>query len=181
MKSQPVQTVAPATEPVDLAEMKAWLRVTHALEDALIQSLMGSAVAHLDGWTGVLGRAIMTQTWKEEFSAHGFLRLALPDVVSVVVTAKDADGNALTVTTADLGSDAAGWFVETEGDGATDVVIVTYVCALPAAQLDAARLVIKLLVAHWFRNREAVVVGTNASDLPMAVTALIRALAWVQF
>lgn len=30
-----------------------------------------------------------------------------------------------------------------------------------------------LLIAHWYENREAVVVGDTASSLPMAVDALI--------
>jgi uncharacterized phage protein (predicted DNA packaging) len=30
-----------------------------------------------------------------------------------------------------------------------------------------------LLIGHWFENRESVVIGTNTSELPMAVQALI--------
>jgi hypothetical protein len=32
---------------------------------------------------------------------------------------------------------------------------------------------IKLLVAHWFRNRETVLVGTVSSELSKAVDALV--------
>src|SRR5690554_3005952 len=31
-----------------------------------------------------------------------------------------------------------------------------------------------LLISHWFENREAVVIGTITSELPMAVDALIK-------
>tara|TARA_R110000787_G_scaffold56398_2_gene129667 strand:- start:134 stop:712 length:579 start_codon:yes stop_codon:yes gene_type:complete len=35
---------------------------------------------------------------------------------------------------------------------------------------------IKLMVAHWFENREAVVVGMAVNELPMAVQSIIRSL-----
>jgi hypothetical protein len=36
-----------------------------------------------------------------------------------------------------------------------------------------AKHAIKLLVAHWFRNREAVLVGTISKDMEKAVDALL--------
>lgn len=39
---------------------------------------------------------------------------------------------------------------------------------------------IKLLVAHWFANREAVIIGTISSDLPLAVKTIVNSLKnWV--
>jgi uncharacterized phiE125 gp8 family phage protein len=34
---------------------------------------------------------------------------------------------------------------------------------------------VKLLVGHWFENREGVVVGTTASDVPMSIQMLVGA------
>lgn len=41
----------------------------------------------------------------------------------------------------------------------------------------AARMAVLLLGAHWYRNRETVVVGTISSELPMSVEYLITPIA----
>lgn len=50
----------PAEEPVTLAETKAYLDVTDAGDDALISSMITSARAGCESFTG---RALVTQTW----------------------------------------------------------------------------------------------------------------------
>lgn len=54
----------PATPPVSLEEAKLHLRVDTADDDTLIEGLIDAAVAHLDGYSGVLGRAMIAQTWE---------------------------------------------------------------------------------------------------------------------
>src|SRR5690606_12599307 len=82
----PVRTVAPATMPVSLAEAKAHLRVDHDDQDDLITAQIKAATAYLDGWSGILGRALVTQTWRQDFAGFGD-RLPLP---LVPVTAIDS-------------------------------------------------------------------------------------------
>jgi hypothetical protein len=41
---------------------------------------------------------------------------------------------------------------------------------------NKANQAIKLMVANWFENREAVVVGTSASELPLAVDLIVKSL-----
>jgi uncharacterized phiE125 gp8 family phage protein len=65
---KPIRTVAPASTPVSLSEAKAHLRVTSSAEDAVIQMYLDAAVSYLDGWAGVLGRCMVTQTWAQTFS-----------------------------------------------------------------------------------------------------------------
>jgi uncharacterized phiE125 gp8 family phage protein len=60
----PVLVTPPVAAPVSLAEAKAHLRVDFDDEDALISGLIDAATQHLDGWSGVLGRALMPQTWE---------------------------------------------------------------------------------------------------------------------
>lgn len=45
------------------------------------------------------------------------------------------------------------------------------------ADLPAAKVAVLLLAGHWYRNREAVTVGTAGSDLPMGVKLLLNPLA----
>lgn len=49
--------------------------------------------------------------------------------------------------------------------------------AIPDADVPAANAAVLLLVGHFYRNREAVVVGVPAVDLPMAVEWLLDPIA----
>jgi hypothetical protein len=77
-------SVAPTTTPVSLAEAKAHANITSDDEDANLQAYLDAAVGHLDGYAGILGRALMTQTWVlslERFpSAFPYGHLADPSV-----------------------------------------------------------------------------------------------------
>ncbi|MEK8122401.1 hypothetical protein WOB59_04725 [Methylocystis sp. IM4] len=58
---RPVLIGAPATEPVSLTEMKAWLREDGSEEDQLIQALVVSARMTLEAYTR---RFFVTQSWR---------------------------------------------------------------------------------------------------------------------
>lgn len=155
----PVRTKAPTTPVVSLADLKAHLRVDHSAEDTLITSYEAAAVAHLDGYRGMLGRCIAEQEWTVTFGEAGKHRLPLPDVISVTASAGSAT----------LSHDHLGSIVEL-----SEPASVVMTCKLPPDALDAVKMAIKLLVGHWYANREAVVTGTIATTLPLAFDALIR-------
>ncbi|KAB2787784.1 hypothetical protein F9K97_07545 [Brucella anthropi] len=82
----PVRTVAPATTPISLAEAKAHLRVEHDDQDALITAQIEAATSLLDGHVGILGRALVTQTWQQDLAGFA-ARMPLPlSPVSAVVS-----------------------------------------------------------------------------------------------
>jgi uncharacterized phiE125 gp8 family phage protein len=185
---KPRRTVAPAEPLLSLAEVKAHVRVDHDDEDDLISSLIAAATDHLDGRAGVLGRALVTQTWVQEWS--GFpacrrIRLPLPDVQSVTISYIDADGAEQTFPASDyhlthdarsglaILDDAASW---PSADDQPDAVTVTMVAgfgdreAVPAA----IRIAAMILVATWYASREAVVTGATASVTPISVDRLIQ-------
>jgi len=58
-----VRTVAPTAYPVSLVEAKSHMNVFHTDTDAKIDQFIAAVTQRLDGWEGVLGRAIMPQTW----------------------------------------------------------------------------------------------------------------------
>jgi uncharacterized phiE125 gp8 family phage protein len=179
----PVRTVAPTSEPISLVEAKAHLRIDSTDEDDLIGALISAATAHLDGYSGILGRALITQTWRQDFPAlEEPLRLPLRPVASVSsVTYYDADNASQTLanTVYGLFSDALGAYVALK-PGQTfptaydrrDAVSVTFICGESAAPAPIKQAAL-LLIGHWYVNREAVVIS-GAVELPMAVAALLR-------
>lgn len=164
---------APTLPVLSASDLRDHLRITDASEDGYVATLAAAAVAHLDGWGGVLGRAIMPQTWREEFDGWGSLKLSLPDVSAVSVTYEDSLGAEQPATSATLRKCGAAWVVEADGPE-TERVFVNMTCALPASRLPAVQAIVKLLVAHWYLNREAV--GEAMQDVPMSADALITAL-----
>lgn len=111
----PVRTIAPVNMPVSLAEAKAHLRVDHDDQDDLITAQIKAATAYLDGYAGILGRALVTQTWRQDFA--GFAdRLALPvsPVIAIVSVSYFDGGNVMQTLDAsiyDLFADARGVYL----------------------------------------------------------------------
>ena len=67
-------TTPPQTEPISVAEAKALGRIDQRDEDDLIASLIRAARLELDGPSGWLGRALITQQWTwtmDRFPAPG--------------------------------------------------------------------------------------------------------------
>lgn len=160
----PTLITAPSADVVSLADLKAHLRVTHLAEDTLIASLGAAATAYLDGWTGILGRCIMPQTWQITADS-GEVSLPFPDVTTA--SAAYAAGAAALVP--EIGP--CGPVVTlTEG------CVVTFTCAMPAHLLPAVQMAVKLLVGHWYQNREAA--GPSIQEAPLAVAAIVDAMRW---
>lgn len=172
MRGEPVLVAPPRDQVVLLSDLKLHLRVGDGdpEEDALISGLCDAATNWLDGWSGVLGRAIMLQTWRQDFDGPGPHPLALPDVVSVSAT---AGGEPV-----ELQSEVEGVKTWIQAPGAGGRLRVTYSCGLPEHRLPAVQTIVKLLVGHWYLNREAVVTGPAPATLPMAVEALAAPLRW---
>ncbi len=162
----PILVTAPTLQPVTLAEAKAHCRVDGVDDDDVIGAMVAAAVGHLDGWTGVLGRCIMPQTWKVSALA-GDVVLPMPDVTAVSA-GYVAGASALTVTPSALGP------VVTVADDCD----VTFTCAMPAHLLATAKQAVLLLVGHWYANREGAVTGTITAELPLAVDALVSQMRW---
>ncbi len=195
----PVLITPASTLPVSLNEAKLHLRVAfpkedgtfdETPEDGLINGLILGAVSHLDGWTGILGRCICEQTWRVSFDRFcRELPLPLGPVMSIVsVTWRNADGETSTVSDGEYltQTDAAGneRLVFRSGfDIPTDLhdqsaVTVTYKAGYPVSDGKptapaAIKVAILLMVGHWYENRETVVTGTIATELPFAANALL--------
>ena len=186
----PVRTIGPTAELISLADAKAQCRVTHSSEDGLIAELVAAATGWLDGYSGQLGQALIEQTWSQSFScfpADRCLRLALgPLRGTPAVTYYDSAGQAQSFTGFVAVSDVLGPKLVLGAQSSwpsvedrPDAVTVTWQCgfgttaaSVPVPIIRAA----KLLISHWYQNREAAITGTIVTELPLAVQALIRPL-----
>lgn len=184
---RPVRTIAPAADLISLPDAKAHLRVDGTDEDALITSLIGAVTAQLDGHSGILGRCLVNQTWRQDFAGfENRLRLPFPDASSVTVAYFDAANAEQTVAASNyqLLEDEAGSYIEFLSSYAApavyayraDPVRVTIVAgfgasasAVPGSIVAAA----KLMIGHLYLNREAVNVGNIVTDLQMGASALL--------
>lgn len=109
---RPVLITPAESAPVSLAEAKAHLRVDHTDDDVLIEGLIRAATEHFDGWTGILGRCLVDQTWRQDFDDFAReLCLPLGPVITISgVTWRNTAGQVATVpgSAYDLRTDAGG-------------------------------------------------------------------------
>lgn len=86
MPADLVRTVAPTAELVTLDQVKSDLRMDGIDDhDVRLAADLATALGHLDGSKGVLGRALAQQTWKLYLDAFPCapIRLPLPPLLSV--------------------------------------------------------------------------------------------------
>ncbi|MCV0371079.1 head-tail connector protein [Filomicrobium sp.] len=185
---RPVLVTPPVVAPVSLAEAKVHLRVDFDDDDTLIAALIDAAVAHLDGWTGVLGRPMINQDWRQDYidwPASGFLRLPFPNVSSAALTYFDPDNVGQTVDTAlyELIEDARSSVIRVKdgfpcpavNNDRADAVQVTMTVGYGAAAGDvpaAIRAAMLLIVGHLYEHRESVA-ESSLAELPFGAMALI--------
>lgn len=175
----PVLVTAPA-DPSGLVTTAALrravgLEATETHDDALLEELRAQAVARLDGWSGILGRCLLSQSWRQEFSGWGALRLALPDVSSATAVGIDGEGVEVPALSSVLKHDTRGSYVVAEGPS-VESVQVTFTCALPAHLLPSAREAIELRVAMRYLDREGL---QDVSGYLRAENAAIGRLRWI--
>lgn len=179
-------TTPPASMPIDLASAKKHCRVDHGDDDTLIEGLIEGVVSYLDGPSGILGRAIMPQTWLLELESWpGEFSIPVEPVRAVTVTYVDDDGATQTLDAASYDleqwpSFAATWSFAADvdrpvlGDVRYPVKFSIEAGFASADDVESGlKTLMLMLVAHWYENREAVVVGTSTGELPLAASTLL--------
>lgn len=183
-----VLVTPPSSLPVYNYEAEEYLRLTDNSQSQVLEILIEAATKYLDGPAGVLGRALVTQTYDlvlDRFPpGREPICLDLPPVQSVVspIAYLDANGaqQGLTSFVVDLVGGrivpawGTTWPATREMPNAVTVRFTTGVAASQVSQAD--RLLVLALVAHYFENREPVVVGNvTAEPVPEHLAQLIAA------
>lgn len=177
---------APTGLPLSLDEIKAQTRIDHDTEDALLDAYLRAAVSHLDGRDGVLGRALMTQTWDLTLDCFPYgepIRVPLPPLQSVTsISYVDASGTTQTWAPSSYQVDLASNRIMPVHDGfypairrQLAAVTVRFVAGYGEASdvPEPIRQAIMLLVSHWSENREPLNIGNIVNRLPFSVDALL--------
>jgi uncharacterized phiE125 gp8 family phage protein len=166
---------------LSLDELKLHLRVEHDADDALIIGLRSSALAYIERLTGLV-LAERTETFLFDcFGPSLTLPLRPVNSPSIAISYLDPAGAAQTFAairtivkngfTRIFPAIGSCWPVPARGEG---VITVTATVGADSADDDVG-LAAKLLIGHWYENREATVVGTIASRTELAVEELLSA------
>lgn len=96
---------APAVELATVAEIKSHLRISHTSDDTYLAALATAVTALIDGPSGILRRATLTQTWYaklEDWPEGDCIKVPLPPLQSVTaITYYDMDNALQTLPTDD--------------------------------------------------------------------------------
>ena len=180
-------TVAPASEPVTLGELKDHLRIGGGNDDSELTILNEAARMNVEHYQK---RQLITATYTlsmDRFPLSDTIWMPVPPLISVAsISYEDLAGDTQTFA-------AANYQVETSGERGSitlepnqtwpdteserrNAVTITFDAGYgtTAAKVPrTTRLAIMMLVAHWFENREPVVTGTIVTSFPMHVQSLM--------
>lgn len=181
---KPVLITTPASKPLTLEQVKKHLRVWFSDDDDYITGLLDAAVSHLDGYRGTLNRCIMSQTWR---TGHRHfcrtMETLFTDTTAVVLKYYDADNVLQTVdganyqVHADYVRFSRDFVFPTVYADRDDPVLMESTHGYDVVP-DSLLLAIKILVAHWYRNRSPVSFGGAPAKIPHSVDALVAPHRW---
>jgi len=167
------------TDVVSLADMKLFLRVDGSDEDTTITALLNAAVVHVSDYTNRHFTAASTakfylERWRTASLAFG----PVTRVTSVKYV--DTTGTLQTLSTSK-------YYFEQLTDNTIRISFhdvptletynaspITIECQVGLGESAAVQTAVKLLVAHWFENRRAVITGASATTVPMSVHSLLN-------
>jgi uncharacterized phiE125 gp8 family phage protein len=188
---KPVRITPPADTPVSVSECKSHLRISHNEDDTLIGTYLQAAVDRMDGYSGLLGRCMVTQTWRQDYECWPSgpkLRLPFADVSAITsLKYSDPDDVEQTVNSSlyALHQDAEGSFLWLKSDftgpsfndDRPDPIRLTFAAGygVAAAVPYALKAAILLMVGDFYEHRENTLVGVglDGRELPVGVSALI--------
>jgi uncharacterized phiE125 gp8 family phage protein len=188
-----VKVITPADDALlTLDELKTHLRVTHAEEDSYILALgraaLGLAERHLSR-TVMASRLRLTL---DAVPASGVIELPNPPVRAVVQVRALVDGVWVSSPAANYRLDADSVPVRLvplkdqqwpDPDAGPGTLQIDYDAGWALAEQvpNSIKQAVRLIVGHLYENRESVVTGTIATEIPFGAAALLEAERVLQF
>lgn len=177
------RTVAPTADVLTLTEVKDQLRIDGSTEDAYLERLIKAAIAHVEGPYGI-GVILASQEWALHLDNWpGVIEIPLYPVQSVTsIEYLDEQGSSQTLDTSryrvDLVSNPARItreFNETWPSVrlVTNAITVNFEAGYSTIPEDLKAAML-MIIAHWYEQRESVVIGTMASEVPQGAQAILN-------
>lgn len=184
-----IHTLEQTTQPSDLltlADAKLHLRVDHNDDDTLIQTLIKVAGSTLDNETGLCGYALNSQRWKYIFDGvtglinEGVYLPITPSVSLYEIKYYNASNTLVTANLNDWELIANNsWALVRRINGQYlpdmydrwDALSIEWTAGHGAS--EAVKHAARLMIGHWYENREAVTANQNY-EMPMAASTLIN-------
>lgn len=170
--------VTPPTDPlIKVEELRTFLDVEDPHKDELIETLVEVATQWVEGREGITRKQFRQAQWKYTTAATGVkFELPLPPLQTVQsIHGIAANGARTELTGFKVVPDAyVGYVVLEEHPNFEDIEIL-FTCGYP--QIDeipaTLRHAVRLLVGHFYENREATLVGPSIRMVPLGVSSLL--------
>ena len=180
-------TYTAATEnPLTTAELKAHSHIDTSDDDAQVAAYIAAATQDTEAF---LWRTLCTTTWVltiDRFPTSDYIDLPRPPLQTVThVKYYDTANVQQTLSSGDYDVDAStepgriyidrstGWPSVYDRRNAVEIRYVAGYGAA-AAVPEMIKQSIRMKAAHWYENREALIIGVSAMDTPMAAQRLDR-------
>ncbi len=172
------RVIGPSASALTIQELKVHTRSDAEDDDGYLAGLIKAAVDYVDGYSGVLGRALITQTWSADMDAFRPFKIPLgPNIAITAINYYDTDNMQQPFTGYELQEDCV-QLAHNESWPDTypraDAVTVTWTCGFGDSWNDipeSIRLGMMHLVAHWYEQREAA--GTSMAPAPMTALKIL--------
>lgn len=183
---KPELITPPAQKVLSLDQVKAHCRVDHNDDDTLLERLIDVVTSYLDGYSGILRRCLINQTWRQklcDWPQGSVIYLPLSSVSEVSIRYTDSNGSEQSVNDEEykILDDHCSSFIYFKDSFSrpqlSDEASIDFVSGYgPTSEAvpDAIKHAMLLLIGHYYENREASMVGVSVTDLPMGVNALLN-------
>lgn len=172
--------------PVAVESCKLDSKIECDEDDLLLEDYIAAACALVGGKDGIVGKILTAETWDLKLGAvSGCVVLPLSPVKSIAsITYFDVDNQSQSLDVDDfyLYGDEDSAFIEPKSGvswpslyNRRDAITIRFVAGFgdPVDVPKNITRAIRLIVAHWYENRSAVLVGETAQELPLAVESLL--------